>query len=83
MNTNEQKCQQFHQLAKELEYKNVFWISEKQDIKLKEWTEAIYKVFNKFPSLYFTFHQDGIGLHIRVYDDVSKQSIDLTDLEEF
>lgn len=59
-----------------------FELSEKQIEKLKEWQEAIHKIYGEYGSYTYTFHPTGIGDVITVQGEVmgNKHIIDLTDI---
>ena len=60
-----------------------FELNEKDDAILKEWQEAIKKVFGEYGSYEYRFRPNGIGVSIVVYSDLAKKELDLTDVDSW
>lgn len=60
-----------------------FELDEKQVEKLKEWQEAIKKVFGSYGEYEFIFKPTGIGDVVKVYSCLSKATLDLTDVDKW
>lgn len=60
-----------------------FEINEKQEKQLKEWQDAIKKVFGDYGSYEYIFIPNGIGYNVEVYSTLSKTKIDLTDIDSW
>jgi hypothetical protein len=44
-----------------------FEINEKQEAQIKEWQDAVNKVYEEYGSFDFTFSPNGIGVGLKVY----------------
>ena len=60
-----------------------FEISEKQATEIKEWQDAINKVYGEYGSFDFTFTPNGIGVGLRVYSHAAKVEKDFTDMDSW
>jgi hypothetical protein len=60
-----------------------FELNEKQIQELKEWKEAIKKVFGEYGEYEYIFSPNGIGCGVEVYSHLSKTSLDLTDIDSW
>ena len=60
-----------------------FELNEKDDEILKEWQEAIKKVFGEYGYYEYRFRPTGIGTGISVWSDLAKKEIDLTDVDSW
>lgn len=60
-----------------------FELTEKQMLRLKEWQEAIKTVYGEYGNYDYIFHPTGIGDGVRVYSDLAKVELDLTDVTEW
>lgn len=59
-----------------------FELTKTQEAKLKEWKEAIKKVYGSYGTYEFRFsHAGGIGLSVSVYSNLAKTVLDLTEVE--
>lgn len=59
-----------------------FELTETQEAELKEWKEAIKKVYGNYGTYEFRFsHASGIGLSVVVYSDLAQTELDLTEIE--
>ncbi len=58
-------------------------LNEKQENELKEWQEAIKKVFGDYGSYDYIFTPNGIGDGVQVYSHLAKTKIDLTDIDSW
>ena len=60
-----------------------FKISEKQAIEIKEWQDAINKVYGEYGSFDFTFTPNGIGVGLKVYSHIAEVEKDFTDIDSW
>ena len=60
-----------------------FEISQKQAIEIKEWQDAINKVYGEYGLFDFTFTPNGIGVGLRVYSHIAKVEKDFTDIDSW
>ena len=60
-----------------------FEISQKQLVEIKEWQDAINKVYGEYGLFDFTFTPNGIGVGLRVYSHIAKVEKDFTDIESW
>lgn len=60
-----------------------FSLSEAQEVSLKEWKEAIKKVFGEYGSYDYIFTPTGIGVVVKIYSHLSKTYLDLTEVENW
>lgn len=60
-----------------------FELNEKEEATLKEWQEAIKKVFGEYGTYEYRFSPTGIGINITVWSDLAKKEIDLTDVDSW
>jgi hypothetical protein len=60
-----------------------FEISEKQAIDIKEWQDAINKIYGEYGSFDFIFTPNGIGVGLRVYSHIAKVEKDFTDIDSW
>ena len=61
----------------------VFEINEKQEAQIKEWQDAVNKVYEEYGSFDFTFTPNGIGVGLKVYSHVAKVEKDFTDIDSW
>ena len=60
-----------------------FEITEKQQTEIKEWQDAINKVYGEYGSFDFTFTPNGIGVGLIVYSHASKVEKDFSNVEDW
>jgi hypothetical protein len=62
-----------------------FELSEKQMSELKEWQEAIHKIYGDYGSYTYCFRPTGIGEVVTVSSDLvgDKHVLDLTDVDSW
>lgn len=60
-----------------------FEIDESQVVKLNAWKEAIKIVYGKYGEYVFTFSDSGIGQTVKVYSELAKTTLDLTEYEKW
>lgn len=60
-----------------------FEISEKQLLEIKEWQDAINKIYGEYGLFDFTFTPNGIGERLRVYSHIAKVEKDFTDIDSW
>jgi hypothetical protein len=60
-----------------------FELSEKQIQELKDWKEAIKKVYGEYGLYEYIFSPNGIGCGVEVFSHLSKTSLDLTDIDSW
>jgi len=60
-----------------------FELDEKQMIKLKEWQEAIKKLYGEYGLYEFRFTPTGIGDGVEVYSKLAHKSLDLTNYDNW
>jgi hypothetical protein len=60
-----------------------FEINEKQEAQIKEWQDAVNKVYEEYGSFDFTFSPNGIGVGLKVYSHVAKVEKDFTDMDSW
>jgi 2-polyprenyl-6-methoxyphenol hydroxylase-like FAD-dependent oxidoreductase len=58
-------------------------LNEKEETEIKEWQDAIKKVYGEYGLFDFTFTPNGIGTGIRVYSHVAKVEKDFTDIDSW
>jgi len=61
----------------------VFKITGKELDKLKEWQEKIKDLFGEYGTYKYTFTPTGIGTCVEVYSDLTRTTIDLTDIDSW
>jgi len=57
--------------------------TQEQEDKLKDWKEAIKKVFGEYGHYDYIVSPTGIGDSFRVYSHLSKTYLDLTEYEKW
>lgn len=60
-----------------------FELDKKQKEKLKKWQDAIKEIYGEYGHFEYRFRPSGIGDGVRVYSDLAKTEIDLTDVESW
>ncbi len=60
-----------------------FELTDKQTKKLKKWQEKIKNKHGKSGQCQYRFTNTGIGLHVEVYNDVSKETLDLSEYDKW
>ncbi len=60
-----------------------FELDEEELTKLKEWQDAIKKVFGEYGRYTYSFTPNGIGVEIEVYSDLAKTTLDLTNVDKW
>jgi hypothetical protein len=60
-----------------------FSLDEKQEIQLKEWQEAIKKIYGEYGTYQFRFTPMGMGTSIEVYSELAKKALDLSNVEDW
>lgn len=60
-----------------------FEINEKQEAQIKEWQDAVNKVYEEYGSFDFTFSPNGIGVGLKVYSHVANVEKDFTDIDSW
>jgi hypothetical protein len=60
-----------------------FELNEKEETEIKEWQDAIKKVYGEYGLFDFTFTPNGIGTGIRVYSHAAKVEKDFTDIDSW
>lgn len=60
-----------------------FELDKEQLEKLNEWKEAIKKIYGEYGNYEYRFKHTGIGVSIKVYNDLADTIIDLTDIDKW
>jgi hypothetical protein len=60
-----------------------FTLDDKQEKHLKEWMDAIKKVYGEYGNYEYRFRPCGIGDGISVWSDLAQRAIDLSDPENW
>ena len=60
-----------------------FELNEKQEKELKEWQDAIKKVFGEYGSFDYIFTPTGVGNCVKVYSHLAKTELELTDVDSW
>ncbi len=60
-----------------------FELTKTQEEKLKDWKEAIKKVFGEYGKYDYIFSPTGIGDVVKVYSHLAKTTLDLTEVESW
>lgn len=58
-------------------------MSDFQIEKLKEWQEKIKKKYGKYGIYKYSFTPLGIGTSVEVYSELSKKTLDLSEVEKW
>lgn len=66
-------------------YTMKFELTEKQEVKLREWKEAIKTIYGEYGSYTYCFRPTGIGEVVTVSSDLvgDKHVLDLTDVDSW
>jgi hypothetical protein len=60
-----------------------FELTKTQEEKLKDWKEAIKKVFGEYGQYDYIFTPTGIGDVVKIYSHLAKTTLDLTEVESW
>jgi hypothetical protein len=60
-----------------------FSLEEDQEIRLKEWQEAIKKIYGEYGLYEYKFTPYGMGTGIKVWSDLAKTELDLSDVDKW
>jgi hypothetical protein len=60
-----------------------FTLNDKQEQHLKEWQEAIFTIYGEYGNFEYRFRPTGIGDGVKVWSDLAKYSINLTDTDSW
>ena len=60
-----------------------FELDKDQIVKLDKWKNSIKEVFGEYGNYEYRFKSTGIGDSIKVWSDLSKTEIDLTDISKW
>lgn len=58
-----------------------FELTDAQVVKLKEWQEKIKDLFGEYGSYTYSFTPTGIGDGVEVWSNLTKTTLDLTDVD--
>jgi hypothetical protein len=58
-------------------------LTDKQQKKYDEWSFLIKSLYGKYGNMTWSVSDCGIGQTIKVYNDITKLTLDLTDVDEW